>query len=191
MDGDNFARLAFLLLLLVAVGGWVIVEFRNRMGQALRMAMAWGLIFVGVVAGYGLWSDIRQDILPQQMVSEGGEIAVPRAEDGHYYLTLQINGTPVVFMADTGASNMVLSREDARSLGIEPESLQYLGEASTANGIVRTARVTLPRVELGPFRNEDFQAFVNDGEMEGSLLGMDYLGQFRLEIAENRLVLRR
>ncbi len=190
MDGDNFARLAFLLLLLVAVGGWVIVEFRNRMGQALRMAMAWGLIFVGVVAGYGLWSDIRQDILPQQMVSEGGEIAVPRAEDGHYYLTLQINGTPVVFMADTGASNMVLSREDARSLGIEPESLQYLGEASTANGIVRTARVTLPRVELGPFRNEDFQAFVNDGEMEGSLLGMDYLGQFRLEIAENRLVLR-
>jgi aspartyl protease family protein len=190
MDGDNFARLAYLMLLLVAVGGWVMVEFRNRMGQALRMAMAWGLIFVGVMAGYGLWSDIRQDIMPQQMVSEGGEIEVPRAEDGHYYLTLEINGTPVVFMADTGASNMVLSREDARTLGIDPESLRYLGEASTANGIVRTARVSLPLVELGPFRNEDFQAFVNDGEMEGSLLGMDYLGQFRMEIAGNRMVLR-
>jgi aspartyl protease family protein len=190
MDGDNFARLAYLLLLLVAVGGWVMVEFRQRMGQALRMAMAWGLIFVGVMAGYGLWSDIRGDIMPSQMVSDGGEIEVPRAEDGHYYLTLDINGTPVRFMADTGASNMVLSREDARALGIDPDGLSYLGEASTANGIVRTARVTLPVVEMGPFRNEDFEAYVNDGEMEGSLLGMDYLGQFRLEIAGNRMVLR-
>lgn len=190
MDSDTYARLAYLLLLLVAVGGWVMVEFRQRMGQALRMAMAWGLIFVGMMAGYGLWSDIRSDILPSQMVSASGEIEVPRAEDGHYYLTLEINGNPVVFLADTGASNMVLSREDARSLGIDPESLRYLGEASTANGIVRTARVTLPVVELGPFRNEDFDAFVNDGEMAGSLLGMDYLGQFRLEIAGNRMILR-
>ncbi len=190
MDSDTYARLAYLLLLLVAVGGWVMVEFRQRMGQALRMAMAWGLIFVGMMAGYGLWSDIRNDILPSQMVSASGEIEVPRAEDGHYYLTLEINGNPVVFLADTGASNMVLSREDARSLGIDPESLRYLGEASTANGVVRTARVTLPVVELGPFRNEDFDAFVNDGEMEGSLLGMDYLGQFRLEIAGNRMILR-
>jgi aspartyl protease family protein len=190
MDSEAYVRLAYLAIILVAVGGWLMVEFRQRMGQALRMAMAWGLIFVGVMAGYGLWSDIRNDIMPSQMVSASGEVEVPRAEDGHYYLTLQINGTPVVFMADTGASNMVLSREDARALGIEPDSLRYLGEASTANGIVRTARVTLPVVELGPFRNEDFQAFVNDGEMDGSLLGMDYLGQFRLEIAENRMVLR-
>jgi aspartyl protease family protein len=190
MDSEAYVRLAYLAIILVAVGGWLMVEFRQRMGQALRMATAWGLIFVGVMAGYGLWSDIRNDIMPSQMVSASGEVEVPRAEDGHYYLTLQINGTPVVFMADTGASNMVLSREDARALGIEPDSLRYLGEASTANGIVRTARVTLPVVELGPFRNEDFQAFVNDGEMDGSLLGMDYLGQFRLEIAENRMVLR-
>lgn len=190
MDGDNLARMAYLLLLLVAVGGWVIVEFRNRMGQALRMALAWGLIFVGVMAGYGLWTDIRNDVMPSQMVSDGGEIAVPRAQDGHYYLTLRINGTAVRFMVDTGATNMVLNREDALALGIDPESLRYLGQAATANGIVRTARVTLPVVELGPFRNENFQAFVNDGEMSGSLLGMDYLGQFRVEIAQNRMVLR-
>ena len=120
----------------------------------------------------------------------GGEIEVPRAADGHYYLTLQINGTPIVFMADTGATNMVLSRDDARSVGIDPESLLFTGEAATANGVVRTARVDLPLVELGPFRNETFTAFVTDGDMTGSLLGMDYLGQFRLEIAGNRMVLR-
>ncbi|NJM81393.1 MAG: TIGR02281 family clan AA aspartic protease [Tabrizicola sp.] len=190
MNGEDYGRLAYLLLLLVAVGGWAMVEFRNRMGQALRMGTAWGLIFIGIMAGYGLWSDVRTDIMPVQRMTEGGVIEVPRAEDGHYYLTLSINGQAVPFLADTGASNMVLSRDDAMRLGIDPESLLYLGEASTANGIVRTARVTLPLVELGPFRNEEFTAYVNDGEMDGSLLGMDYLGQFRIEIAGNRMILR-
>ncbi len=190
MDGDTFARVAYLAIILVALGGWVMVEFRQRMGQALRMAMAWGLIFVGMMAGYGLWSDIRQDVMPRQMVSEAGTVEVPRAPDGHYYLTLTINGTPVPFMVDTGASGMVLGMEDAARLGIEAESLEYTGEAMTANGVVRTAQVTLPEVELGPFRNEGFRAYVTEGEMPGSLLGMDYLGQFRMVFEEGRLVLR-
>ena len=190
MDSETFARVAYLGIILVALGGWVMVEFRQRMGQALRMALAWGLIFVGVMAGYGLWSDIRQDVMPRQMVSDSGQVEVPRASDGHYYLTLTINGMAVPFMVDTGASGMVLSTEDAARLGIEADSLQFLGQAMTANGVVRTARVTLPEVELGPFRNTDFRAFVTEGEMPGSLLGMDYLGQFRMEFDQGRLILR-
>ena len=61
MNGDDLGRLAYLGLLLTAVGGWVIVEYRQRLGQALRVAMAWGLIFVGLMAGYGLWNDLRRD----------------------------------------------------------------------------------------------------------------------------------
>lgn len=190
MDGETLARVGYLAIIMVALGGWVMVEFRQRMGQALRMAMAWGLIFVGMMAGYGLWSDIRQDLKPVQMVSAAGAIEVPRAADGHYYLTLMINGSPVPFMVDTGASGMVLSLDDAAKLGIEQETLQFLGQAMTANGVVRTARVTLPTVELGPFRNEDFRAFVTEGMMEGSLLGMDYLGQFRMEFTGGKLILR-
>jgi aspartyl protease family protein len=190
MDGETLARVGYLAIILVALGGWVLVEFRQRMGQALRMAMAWGLIFVGVVAGYGLWSDIRQDILPMQEVAQDGTVEVPRAEDGHYYLTLTINGTDVPFMVDTGASGMVLVESDATRLGIDPESLMFLGQASTANGVVRTARVTLPTVELGPFRNVDFRAYVTEGELDQSLLGMDYLGQFRMEFAGGKLILR-
>jgi aspartyl protease family protein len=190
MDSETLARVGYLAIILVALGGWVIVEFRQRMGQALRMAMAWGLIFVGVVAGYGLWSDIRQDIMPVQTLSPDGTIEVPRAEDGHYYLTLMINGTAVPFMVDTGASGMVLAGTDAARLGIDPESLSFLGEATTANGVVRTARVTLPLVELGPFRHEGFRAYVTEGTLEQSLLGMDYLGLFRMEFSGNRLILR-
>lgn len=190
MNGETLARVGYLAIILVALGGWVLVEFRQRMGQALRMALAWGLIFVGVMAGYGLWSDIRRDIMTIQEVAQDGTVEVPRAADGHYYLTVMINGTAVPFMVDTGASGMVLAEGDAEKLGIDLGELSFLGQANTANGVVRTARITLPLVELGPFRNEDFQAFVTEGELDQSLLGMDYLGQFRMEFDQGKLVLR-
>lgn len=191
MDGDTLARVAYLALLLAAVGGWVVVEYRRRMGQALRTAAAWGLIFVGLMAGYGLWGDIRRDVLPRQAVTQSGEIELPRAGDGHFYATLDINGTGVLFLADTGATNMVLSRDDARRLGIDPAALMFIGQASTANGTVRTARVTLPQVEIGPFRDTDVPAYVTDGEMDISLLGMDYLRRYRVTIDDDRMILSR
>jgi aspartyl protease family protein len=190
MDGETLARVGYLAIILVALGAWALVEFRQRMGQALRMGLAWALIFLGIAAGYGLWADIQQDVMPFQEVTEdGAEISVPRAADGHYYLTLTINDTAVPFMVDTGASGMVLSLDDARRLGLEPDSLNFLGEAQTANGTVQTARVSLPLIELGPFQTENFSAFVNGGEMEGSLLGMDYLRQFDVRITDGTLIL--
>lgn len=191
MDGTDFGRMAYLLLLLAAVAGWVIVEYRGRMGFALRTAMAWGLIFLGVVAGYGLWEDIRRTSLPAQASFEGGRIEIPRARDGHYHLTLTVGGTPVDFLVDTGATNIVLSQADARRLGFDPAALPYLGSARTANGTVRTARVALQDVALGDIRDARLPAYVTDGEMEGSLLGMDYLGRFRIQIAGDRMVLER
>ncbi|TGD45240.1 TIGR02281 family clan AA aspartic protease [Pseudotabrizicola sediminis] len=191
MDGDMIARLAYLGLLLAAIGGYIIVEFRGRMGQALRTAAAWGLIVIGLMAGYGLWQDMRTDILPRQAVVEGGEIRLPRAADGHYYLTLSIGGTPVPFMVDTGASDMVLSLSDARRLGLDPATLAFIGQARTANGIVRTARVTLTDVTLGPHRDDRIGAVVNEGDLDISLLGMAYLGRYSVEITGGEMILRR
>jgi aspartyl protease family protein len=190
MQDDDFARLAYLSLLLMAVAGWVFVEYKGRMGFALRSALAWVMIFVGVTAGYGLWSDMQNRVTPMMDV-EAGTITLPRAMDGHYYATLTINGADVAFLADTGATQMVLSLQDAEALGIDPASLAFLGEAQTANGVVRTARVTLPVVEFGPFRDTDVVAYVSEGEMDGSLLGMSYLSQFRVEIADRQMILRR
>jgi aspartyl protease family protein len=191
MDSETTGRLFYLVLLLAAVGGYVLVEYRKRMGEALRTAAAWGLIFIGVMAAYGLWNDMRSQIAPVQTIAEGGMIEVPRAEDGHYYLTLTIDGTPIQFLADTGATSMVLSDRDARRLGIDPESLIYLGRAQTANGTVATARVELGTVELGPYRDEGFDAWVNQGDMDASLLGMEYLSLYRVEMVGDRMILRR
>jgi aspartyl protease family protein len=191
MDGEIFGRVLYLGLIIVAVGSYLLVEFRGRMGQMMRGLMSWGLIIVGLMAGYGLWQDMGGSFTPRQTIAAQGEITLPRARDGHYYLTLEIAGQSVEFMVDTGASSVVLTREDAQKLGIDPDTLVYLGTAQTANGIVRTARVTLDDVRLGDFTDPTLKAYVNDGDMGGSLLGMDYLGQFHIEIAADRMVLRR
>ena len=190
MDGDQFGRMIYLVLLLAAVGGWVLVEYRGRMGQAARSAMAWGLIVVGLMAGYGLWQDIRRDVLPRQMESAEA-VEIPRAADGHYYLELTIGDQPMMFMADTGATGVVLSQDDARALGINPDELVFAGQSVTANGTVQTARIRLEDVRLGPYHDESIGAWVNGGAMEGSLLGMDYLGRFAIEIVGDRMILRR
>jgi aspartyl protease family protein len=190
IDGDDLGRMAYLGLILLALIGWVIVEYKSRLGFAMRSAAAWAMIFIGVTAGYGIWQDMQGRILPLQEVSPG-RVELPRAGDGHYYATLTIDGTEIEFLADTGASELVLNEEDAARLGIDRASLRYLGEAQTANGIVRTARVVLPVVEFGPFRDTDVVAYVTDGDMGGSLLGMSYLGRFRIEIADRRMILSR
>ncbi len=191
MSGETIAQVGYLALILVALGGWAIVEFRGRMGFALRAALAWGLIFLAVVAGYGIWSDVKSDLTQSAVVRDDGRIEIPRAPDGHFYMTLDINDTPIRFMADTGATAMVLTQADAASIGIDPASLDYDGEAMTANGVVRTARVRLPQVAFGAHLDENFPAYVNEGQLDGSLLGMEYLSAFRIEIDGPKMILRR
>ena len=118
MNGEDFGRLAYLALLLAAVGGWVMVEYRQRLGQALRVAVAWGLIFVGVMAGYGLWHDLRRDIRAEQVVG-ADRVEIPRASDGHYYLRLKVDGHEMEFMADTGATVLVTLLHFYRMLFME------------------------------------------------------------------------
>jgi len=193
MDTSEFPRLAYLALLLVAVAGWFLAENRVSLGKTLRMALAWGLIFLGAIAAVGLWGDIRSDIVPRQAVmADGARIEVPRAFDGHYYLTLRLNGEPVQFVVDTGATDMVLTLDDAARIGLDTTDLVYTGRAMTANGNVRIAYATVSEVALGGLRDRNVRVSVNEGDMPGSLLGMSYLQRFdRLEISDGTLVLER
>lgn len=190
MSSENFASVLYLALLLAALGGWALVEYRGRLGEMARVAAAWALIFLAVAAGYGLWGDLRTTIAPQQTASTD-RVTIPRAEDGHYYFTLDIGGKPLTLMADTGASQIVLSQSDASALGIDLANLNYLGTAMTANGEVRTARAALGQIRLGPFVDEGISAFVSDGDMDGSLLGMSYLSRFNIALRDGKMELTR
>ncbi len=193
MSGDDTGQLIYLILLGVVVGSYFFVSGRQNLGETARAASLWVFIFIGVIVAYGLWSDVKDTVMPRQAVSvETGLIEVPRQPDGHYYMTLDVGGVPVDFVVDTGATDVVLSESDARRVGLDPESLIYSGRASTANGVVRTARVRLEDVSVGGFLEGVLRASVNEGALETSLLGMSYLQRFeRIEIRGDRLILER
>ncbi len=193
MSSDDWARLLYLGLLGAAVAGWFFMQNRRRLGQVAQQAAVWGLIFLGAIAAFGLWSDIRRQVVPgEALVASDGQIAIDRARDGHYHLTAEVNGAPIRFIVDTGASDIVLTRADALRAGLDPEALIYTGTARTANGTVRTAPVRLETVRLGPFTDAGVRAVVNEGEMPRSLLGMRYLDRFaRVEMVGGQMRLTR
>jgi aspartyl protease family protein len=194
MDGDNIARMAYLGLLGAALVAWFISQNRQSLNKVVQQALAWVFIFVGVIAAYGLWEDIRTTVSPAapQMTVSGQTVEVPRSFDGHYYLPVLVNGEPITFLVDTGASQIVLSAQDARRVGIDPAQLNYFGRAATANGEVRTAPVRLDSLALGPITDSDVAAWINEGQMDQSLLGMDYLHRFsNIQFADGRLILSR
>jgi len=189
MDSADLPRLLYLILLGAAVVGWFIAENRGNLGGTARMALVWGMIFVGIVAVYGLWDDIRSDVLPRQSVAtEDRVIEVPRSNDRHFNLIMRLNGEPIDFVVDTGATDIVLSLQDARRAGLNPDDLAFSGTARTANGTVSTAYTRIDEVAIGPVTFSNVRVAVNGGEMRGSLLGMSFLDRFeRMEITGNRL----
>ncbi|MDO5656991.1 MAG: TIGR02281 family clan AA aspartic protease [Paracoccus sp. (in: a-proteobacteria)] len=189
MFGGDYARLAYLALLLLAIGGFLITEFRARPGAATRQMLAWVLIFVGVFAGIGLWQDWQSS---SQQVIDGRRVEVRLGGDQHFHMTLELNGTPVRFVVDTGATDIALSQRDAQRIGIDTERLAYIGQARTANGVVRTAPVVLDSVRLGEIHDSRVSATVIESELQQSLLGMTYLRRFaRVSFEGNRLILER
>jgi aspartyl protease family protein len=193
MDTDNVMRLVYLSVLGTAVVFWFLAQNRQSLNKTLQQVMAWVFIFVGVVAVVGLWEDIRTTVGPApQMTVTGESIEVPRSADGHYYLPVQVNGEPITFLVDTGASQIVLSDKDARRAGIDPNQLNYFGRALTANGEVRTAPVRLDTLTVGPITDQNVSAWINEGELHQSLLGMDYLHRFsNIQFTDGRMILSR
>lgn len=191
MDSDDFPRLIYLVLLGSVIAGYFLLENRNRLGKTAQQAAIWGLIFLGAIAIAGMWGDIRRGAYPTKAIVRGDTMEVPVAEDGHFYLTAEINGTDVLFVVDTGATDVVLSREDAERVGLDPGTLNYFGTATTANGTVRTAPVRLDSFTIGNQTENGLLAVVNGGELDTSLLGMTYLGRFEMTLTPDRLVLKR
>lgn len=190
MSALDLGNLTYLALLLAAVGGYVLASARKNLAKTAQQLLVWGFLFLGIIAVYGLWDDIRNEIAPFQTTGESGAIEVPRSPDGHYYLTLAVNGAPIRFTVDTGASQIVLSQEDAARAGLDPDTLRYSQTAYTANGPVPTAPVILETLRLGDLAAADLMAVVNGGEMDSSLLGMTYLSRFnKIEIQQGRLIL--
>lgn len=178
------------------------------MGRTLLIVMAMMGLFGAMAGGlhlpggssssidhgkHGLALSARAEPLPKAAEAtafDGNGVALDRSGDGHFYADVEINGTLVHMLVDTGASIVALSRDDARSAGIATSigMNDVVGEG--ADGAVHGEAVKIERMRLGGTSVEGVNAVVlNSGGI--SLLGQDFLQRFAsVEIKGDRMVLR-
>lgn len=132
-----------------------------------------------------------RDGKPQVRSFVANDVELRRSFDGHFYSDVAVNGAKVRFVVDSGATVVILTREDARKVGLDPDSLSYSGRARTANGEVKMAPVTLDEMTLEGVTMRNVRAAVNGGKLDTSLLGMSFLRRLEsIEMSGNKMVLK-
>lgn len=121
----------------------------------------------------------------------GEEMVIPAGPNGHFLVTAQIDGVEILFLVDTGASQVILTAEDAERLGYRADDLEFSQRFETANGTILGAPLLLPYFQIGDLEIEDVQSSVILAPMSTSLLGMSFLSRLEsFEVREEGLILR-
>lgn len=107
-----------------------------------------------------------------------GFVDLVQRPDGHYYAAGYVNGMPIVFMVDTGATLTSLSQEMAHKSGIYSCATRTF---NTANGSVQGCVAKAPKIQIGGFVLRDFEVAIMPNLPTDALLGMNLLRMFRLE----------
>lgn len=130
----------------------------------------------------------RMVVIGPPATERGNEVR--RSADGLFYVNAIVNGAPVRFLVDTGATVIVLTPEDARRAGVSVESSDFSASAETANGRTSMARVTLDEIVVGATRTRALGAAVVQGNLPVSLLGQNWLAQLSsITISGDRMLL--
>ena len=120
----------------------------------------------------------------------GGEVALPREGDGHFYADVHVDGVPARMMVDTGASVIALTGGDAQAMGLYWSDADVAPVAQGASGPVYGVRTTLPRVRVGEFEAQDVDAIIVPSGLGISLLGQSFLGTIGdVRIADDQMLL--
>lgn len=109
----------------------------------------------------------------------GREIVISAGPGGHFISSGSINGRPVRFMVDTGATLLAMGRDEADRLGLDLRAPPS-GMTQTANGPVAVHQISLSRVRVGDVELNNVAAVVVPGAMPYVLLGNSFLTRFQM-----------
>lgn len=127
---------------------------------------------------------------PEPAPAPLSELVLRAGAHGHFMVEATVNGTPITFLVDTGASSIYLTPDDAARLGWTPPRLTYSERYATAAGVIHAAPVTLRSLRVGQLELYDLPASVGQQPSSISLLGMSFLKRLAsYEMRGDRLIL--
>jgi aspartyl protease family protein len=156
---------------------------RLPLGYLAKAAFAWIAIFAALFAIFSfrfefkaVWERVKADISGTAGQSvRGDEITIRRQDDGHYWLQLDVNGKPVPFMIDSGATTTAVNANTARETGIEVDTTGYPVFLNTANGSVAAQRGIIQSLKIGTRELGQHDVVVSESFGDTNVLGMNFL----------------
>ncbi|HEV2503786.1 MAG TPA: TIGR02281 family clan AA aspartic protease [Mesorhizobium sp.] len=203
VENNNFGNLVWL-----GIVGSVIAAGLLRSGQPLgsmaRNLGSWAIIVLLLIAGYqyryelqDVASRVTAGLIPGSPLALGVEdgratVTLDKGNNGHFQARILVNNKPVNAVVDTGATTTVLTAEDARTAGIDPNGLNYTVRVSTANGNANAAAVRTNELALGGIVRRDMPVLIAaPGALGQSLLGMNFISSLSgFDVRGDRMILR-
>ena len=149
----------------------------------LVLFAAVSLLIAGAATKFADRFDVAPIVAPDAAAgtpARADTVVVPGDRGGHFTVNVSIGGRSLAFLVDTGASTVVLKRDDARQLGINLNDREYVVPVQTANGVTYAARVRLRNLKVGPISVNNVEALVaKPGTLKENLLGMSFLSRLR------------
>lgn len=162
--------------------------------NGLSIGLKWGpfgiVVFWIIVMGL-LYVAMTHYLKPKPLVvSASGDLIISRARDGHFYAAGAVNGKPVSFLVDTGASLVTVSEQFAREAGL---SRGVPTVFRTANGDMPGRIVADVPVTLGPLDVSGVRVAVGfvGHEVGDALLGQSFLAKFEIVVQKDQMTLRK
>ena len=189
MTNDWMLGSLYLLMAMMLVAG-VLISRREKFARLATIALAWIAIFG---AGFILFT-FRDDLgyVAQRLraeatgepVVEGHEVRIPMAIDGHFWVQGSLNGRPVRFLVDSGATMTTIGRETAEMAGVEVSASR--GQiVRTGNGMLRVATGRADSLAVGPIERSSVGLHIADHD-DLNVLGMNYLSSLQRWGVEGR-----
>jgi len=161
-----------------------------RRGGVFMIIAGW-LLLAGLiwwVMGGALESRSNPNAGLAEVADARGEVVLKRGRDGHYRAPGRIDGHPVAFLVDTGATEVAIPQALADSIGLRAGRAF---RAQTANGPTVAYATRLASVSLGGLEAREVAGTIiaNPGSAE-VLLGMSFLSRFDIAISDGEMRLR-
>jgi len=198
MENNDLSQIVYLVILILIMSYGMINRKEMSLKKIVKYFLIWSLIGLIIIALYAYRFEfnnfkerISGEINPTSaQLNQQGQLIINISDDSHFYVKILINNKPILFMVDTGASDIVLNLQDAIKIGINPKNLIFNRQFQTANGRVLGASIILKEVEISGIKFRDVKASVTQGEMGVNLLGMSFLRRFdKYEFYQDRLIL--